>query len=301
MKSSRLLLALGLSWWLVPLFRLDANEIFKFDQAHSTIAFKVRHMLGSAKGKFTKFSGTIEVDRDHPEKSSVVATIQAASIDTANAKRDEHLRTADFFNVQQYPEITFKSRRVKQTGANTGEITGDFTMHGVTRAITLNVQLVGDPASAAKNSTTRWRVTTAPLKRSEFKLGWSKGVETVAMIGDEVSVEYRNRSDPRALRRGRSSSSLFSVFQERILSQIRKPRSLGRVATSEAPIIRPTLCGPSLLSNTDKDHSRHVSTNLGSERPGWEELPRALMSPSGSRTQMRQSSHLLQIAEDMPV
>jgi polyisoprenoid-binding protein YceI len=190
MKPSRLLLALGL-FLLVGTSSAKANEIFKFDQTHSTIAFKVRHMLGSAKGKFTKFSGTIEVDRDHPEKSSVVATIQAASIDTANAKRDEHLRTADFFNVQQYPEITFKSRRVKQTGANTGEITGDFTMHGVTRAITLNVQLLGDPGSAAKDQTTRWRVTTAPLKRSEFKLGWSKGVETVAMIGDEVAVDIQ--------------------------------------------------------------------------------------------------------------
>ena len=167
------------------------SEIFKFDPAHSTIAFKVRHFLGSAKGKFTKFSGTIEVDREHPEKSSVVATIQAASIDTAIAKRDEHLRSADFFNVQQYPEITFKSRRVKQTGPNTGEIIGDLTMHGVTRAITLNVQLLGDPESAAKSQTTRWRVTTAPLKRSEFKLVWSKGVETVSMIGDDVTVDIQ--------------------------------------------------------------------------------------------------------------
>ena len=190
MKSTRLLLALGLSL-VVGVSPIRANEIFKFDPAHSTIAFKVRHMLGTAKGKFTKFSGTIEVDREHPEKSSVVATIQAASIDTAIAKRDEHLRSADFFNVQQYPEITFKSRRVKQTGANTGEITGDFTMHGVTRAITLNVQLLGDPESAAKGQTTRWRVTTAPLKRSEFKLGWSKGVETVSMIGDEVAVDIQ--------------------------------------------------------------------------------------------------------------
>ena len=168
-----------------------ANEIFRFDPSRSTIEFKVRHFLGTAKGKFTKFSGTIDVDREHPEKSSVVATIQTASIDTAIAKRDEHLRSPDFFNVQQYPEITFKSRRVKQTGANTGEITGDFTMHGVTRAIILSVQLLGDPESAAKSQTTRWRVTTAPLKRSEFKLGWSKGVETVSMIGDEVSVDIQ--------------------------------------------------------------------------------------------------------------
>ena len=190
MKSTRLLLALGLSL-VAGVSSIRANEIFKFDSAHSTIAFKVQHMLGTAKGTFTKFSGTIEVDREHPEKSSVVATIQAASINTAIAKRDEHLRSADFFNVQQYPEITFKSRRVKRTGANTGEIAGDFSMHGVTRAITLNVQLLGDPESAGKGQTTRWRVTTAPLSRSEFKLGWSKGVETVSMIGDEVAVDIQ--------------------------------------------------------------------------------------------------------------
>jgi polyisoprenoid-binding protein YceI len=188
MKTPRLFLALGLSL-AVGVVSAGANEIFKFDPAHSTISFKVRHMLGSAKGKFVKFSGTIEVDREHPESSSVVATIQAASIDTANAKRDEHLRTADFFDVGKYPEITFTSRRVKQTGANTGEIAGDFTMHGVTRPITLSVQLLGDPESAAKSATTRWRVTTAPLKRSDFGIG--KGATGASMIGDDVAVDIQ--------------------------------------------------------------------------------------------------------------
>jgi polyisoprenoid-binding protein YceI len=190
MKACRLFLGAAL-FLVVAVSSVHANETFRFDPSHSTITFKVRHMLGTAKGKFTKFSGTIEIDREHPERSSVTATIQSASIDTAIAKRDEHLRSADFFNVQQYPEITFKSRRVKQTGANTGEIAGDFTMHGVTRPITLNVQLLGDPESAARGQTTRWRVTTAALKRSEFKLGWSKGIETVSMIGDEVAVDIQ--------------------------------------------------------------------------------------------------------------
>ncbi|MCA1658602.1 MAG: YceI family protein, partial [Verrucomicrobiaceae bacterium] len=112
-----------------------ANDTFKIDPSHSTIAFKVRHMLGTARGSFTKFSGTIDFDREHPEQSSVTVTIQAASIDTGIAKRDDHLR-GELFNVAKYPEITFKSRRVKQTGANSGEIAGDLTMHGVTRAIT---------------------------------------------------------------------------------------------------------------------------------------------------------------------
>ena len=165
-----------------------ANDTFRIDPARSTIAFKVRHMLGSAKGSFSKFAGTIEVERDHPEQSSVTVTIDAASIDTAIAKRDAHLR-AELFNVSKYPEITFKSRRAKQTGANTGEIAGDLTMRGATRAITLTVQLLSNPEALAKNPTSRWRVTTAPLRRSQFGLVFSKSAETVSMISDEVAVD----------------------------------------------------------------------------------------------------------------
>jgi polyisoprenoid-binding protein YceI len=165
-----------------------AGDTFKIDPSHSTIAFRVRHMLGTAKGNFTKFSGTIDIDREHPEQSSVNVTIQAASIDTAIAKRDDHLR-GELFNVAKYPEITFKSRRVKQTGANSGEIAGDLTMHGVTRAITLNVQLLFNPEALAKNQTSRWRVTTAPIKRSQFGLVFSRSAETVSMIADDVLVD----------------------------------------------------------------------------------------------------------------
>ena len=168
----------------------QANETFKIDPSHSTIAFKVRHMLGTAKGKFSKFSGTIVVDREHPEQSSVSVTIEAASIDTGIAKRDEHLRS-ELFDVAKYPEITFKSRRVKQTGANAGEVSGDLTMHGVTRAITLNVQLLSNPEAS------RWRVTTAPLKRSQFGLVFSKSAETVSMIADEVAIDIEIEA-PRA-------------------------------------------------------------------------------------------------------
>lgn len=162
-----------------------ANETYKIDPAHSTIAFKVRHMLGTAKGKFTKFNGTIGVDREQPDRSSVTASIQAASIDTGIAKRDEHLRTADFFDVQKFPEIAFKSQRVNRTGSNTGEIVGNLTMHGVTREITLNVQLLGTPEQTGKDQTTRWRVTTAPIKRSQFAF------EPALMIGDDVTVDIQ--------------------------------------------------------------------------------------------------------------
>lgn len=187
MKLSRPLLALGLGL-VVGGSSVRANEIFRIDPARSTIKFKVRHFLGTTTGRFTKFSGTIDVDREHPEKSSVTATIQTASIDTAIAKRDEHLRGEDFFNVQKFPEIIFKSRHVKQTGPNVGEIVGDLTMHGVTRATTLRFQLVGSPESATKDRATRWRVTAVPIKRSEFGLVWSKSVEAISMIGEDVSI-----------------------------------------------------------------------------------------------------------------
>ena len=167
----------------------NAGDTFKIDPSHSTVAFKVGHMLGAAKGKFTKFSGTVEVDREHPEQSSVNVTIQAASINTAIVKRDDHLRSAEFFNVEKFPEITFKSRGVKKTGAVSGEIAGDLTMHGVTRPITLRVQLQGDPQAAMKNPTSLWRVTTAPIRRSQYGLVFSKSAETVSMISDEVSVD----------------------------------------------------------------------------------------------------------------
>ena len=145
-------------------------------------------MLGTAKGHFGNFKGTIEVDREHPEQSAVRVSIDAASIDTAIARRDDHLRR-ELFDVAKYPEITFESRRVKQTGANKGEIAGDLTMRGVTRAITLQVQLLSHPDGLTRSPTNRWRVTTAPLKRSQFGLVFGKSAETVSMISDDVAVD----------------------------------------------------------------------------------------------------------------
>src|SRR3954454_15503082 len=158
-----------------------ANETLKIDPARSTITFKVRHMLGTAQGKFAKFSGTIEVDREHPEQSSVQVSIDVRSVDTGISKRDDHLR-GELFDVARFPQITFKSRRVKQTGANSGEIVGDLTMHGVTRDIALKLE-------DTSGTGTRWRVTTSPLKRSQFGLVFSKSAETVSMIADDVAVE----------------------------------------------------------------------------------------------------------------
>jgi polyisoprenoid-binding protein YceI len=162
-----------------------ANETYKFDQARSTIGFSVHQFLGATHGKFTKFEGKIDIDREHPENSSVTARIDVRSINTGINKRDNHLRSAEFFNVEKYPEIMFKSRSVKQTGAQEGDIVGDLTMHGVTKPVTLHVKLASSPNDTKQ---TRWSVTTEPLKRREFNLMFAQTAETMSGISQTVAV-----------------------------------------------------------------------------------------------------------------
>ncbi|MEY2479873.1 MAG: hypothetical protein QOI04_800 [Verrucomicrobiota bacterium] len=164
----------------------SANEIYKFDQSRSAIGFSVHQFLGTTHGKFTKFSGKIDIDREHPEKSSVTAKIDVRSIDTKIQKRDNHLRSAEFFNVEKFPEITFKSRSVKQTGPQSGDIIGDFTMHGVTKPMTLHVKLLSQPNDAKQ---TRWAVTTEPIQRRDFNLMFSSAAETVSGISQTVTID----------------------------------------------------------------------------------------------------------------
>lgn len=162
-----------------------ANETYKFDQSHSTIGFSVHQFLGTTHGKFTKFDGKIDVDREHPEKSSVTARIVVRSIDTGIVKRDNHLRSPEFFAVEKYPDIMFKSRSVKQTGPQAGDILGDLTMHGVTKPITLHVKLLTSPNESKQ---TRWSVTTDPLKRSEFNLMFAQAAESMSGISQTVAI-----------------------------------------------------------------------------------------------------------------
>jgi len=163
-----------------------ASESYRFDQSRSTIGFTVHQFLGTTHGKFTKFDGKIDIDREHPGKSSVTAKIDVRSIDTGIVKRDNHLRSPEFFNTAKFPEMTFKSRGVRQTGQQSGDILGDLTMHGITKPITLHVKLLSPISSDTKE--TRWAVTTEPLKRSDFKLMFSQGTEAISGISQTVAV-----------------------------------------------------------------------------------------------------------------
>jgi polyisoprenoid-binding protein YceI len=162
-----------------------ANETYRFDSSSSTIGFRVRQFLGTTHGKFTKFNGKIDVDRERPENSSVTAQIDVRSIDTRIKKRDDHLRSTEFFNVEKFPQMMFKSRSVKRTGPQSGDILGDLTMHGVTKPITLHVKLL---TPLNETSRTRWAVTTEPITRRDFNLVFALSTETVSGISQTVAI-----------------------------------------------------------------------------------------------------------------
>jgi len=192
-KSSMLLLLTALICG--PCVVVRANDTYKIDPVHSSISFKVRHFFSYVSGNFKTFEGTIEFDPDHPERSSVTATIDAASIDTKNDNRDQDLRSADFFEVTKYPTITFKSKSVKQTGADSGEVIGDLTMHGVTKEITLHVKFLGKGKGMGGKAISGWQVTPDPIKRSDYGLNWNKMVEGTAVVGEEVTITIDVEAD----------------------------------------------------------------------------------------------------------
>jgi polyisoprenoid-binding protein YceI len=159
------------------------------------MGFQVRHLFSNVPGKFTDFSGAIHYDEANPEQSSVEVTIKTASVDTGVKMRDDDLRSPNFFDAQKYPEITFKSKSVKATGKNTFDITGDLTIHGVTREVILKAELIGKgPGMKEGTITSGWDATTA-IKRSEFGLSWNKVIEGTQVVGDDVKIELHVEAD----------------------------------------------------------------------------------------------------------
>jgi polyisoprenoid-binding protein YceI len=169
-------------------------DTYVFDKNHCTMGFQVRHMFSKVPGKFDDFAGKIQFDEANPQNSSVEVTIKAASIDTGVDMRDKQLRSSDFFNVEEFPEITFKSKSVKQTGEETAEVTGDLNMHGVTKEVVLNVELLGKGAGDKGKYLSGWEAKTN-VKRSDFGLTWNKMIEGTQMVGDDVDIDLRVEAD----------------------------------------------------------------------------------------------------------
>ncbi|MBA0052693.1 hypothetical protein E0L36_17955 [Streptomyces sp. AJS327] len=159
------------------------------DPMHSSVAATAQHLgISSVHGRFTDFSGRIEIAQD-PEKSSVEAVIQAASIDTGNDMRDEHLRSADFLNVASYPYITFRSSRIDPTGPDRWTVRGELAMHGVVRTVALDLGYLGTGPDPWGGTRAAFRATTE-LRRRDFAINFNQLVATgVAAVGTTLRVE----------------------------------------------------------------------------------------------------------------
>lgn len=187
-------LSLGLSLSLAAPALADTYTI---DKNHSEAAFQVRHILTKVRGTFRDFAGTIVMDKAKPENSSVEFRIKAASIDTGVQKRDDHLRSPDFFDVATHPEIVFKSTKVVSKGNNTFDVTGDFTMHGVTRQITLPVTFLGEQ-KFGKGAKAGFE-TGLTINRKDYGLLWNRALESGGvMVGEEVEIAINIEADLQA-------------------------------------------------------------------------------------------------------
>jgi polyisoprenoid-binding protein YceI len=162
---------------------------WEIDSSHSSAQFAVKHMMVSnVRGTFGKTAGTVNLDDKDITKSTIEATIDAATINTNEPKRDEHLKSPDFFDVAKYPTITFKSTKVAKAGKNLN-VTGDLTMHGVTKPVTLAVEGPTPETKDAWGNVRRGAVATTKIKRSDFGLTWNKALEAGGVaVGDEVTI-----------------------------------------------------------------------------------------------------------------
>lgn len=162
---------------------------YVIDPAHSTANFSIKHMMiAKVHGGFEKLSGKLVYDPTSPEKSLVEASIEAASINTRDTQRDTHLKSADFFDVEKYPLITFQSRQMEKM-ADGLKIVGDLTIHGVTKEVTLDVE---GPTGEMKDPWGNVKIGasgTAKIKRKDFGLSWNAALEAGGfLVGDEVNI-----------------------------------------------------------------------------------------------------------------
>jgi len=165
-----------------------ATSHWDFDLTHSSVNFHVRHlMVSKVHGRFTKWSGNLELDDADLTKSKIDVTIDAASIDTKEDKRDEHLRSADFLDAAQFPQITFKSTQITRDGDDY-RVEGDLTIHGVTRPITLEVEGGGQVKDPWGGTRTGFSAKTS-ISRKDFGLTWNVALETGGfLVGDKVEI-----------------------------------------------------------------------------------------------------------------
>jgi polyisoprenoid-binding protein YceI len=178
---------LALLWAIAPAAAQDGELRYALDPAHSSIGFSIGHfVVSSTEGRFVSFDGRLTAPPGAPEHGSVVIHVSPASIDTGIGARDDHLRSADFFDIARFPAATFESSGLVLTGGNKGRLTGMLTLHGVTRPISLDIVLQSPDRSAAQLDFS----AAGSLKRSAFGMSGYQG-----MIGDDVTLTIVARFD----------------------------------------------------------------------------------------------------------
>ena len=160
------------------------------DASHSNAGFSVRHMMiTNVRGEFQKVEGKVTWDPAHPEATQIEASADVASINTRDEKRDGHLKSPDFFDVEKFPTLTFKSKSVKAKGKEHLSVTGDLTIHGVSKEVVLEVEGPSTPSSDPFGNTRVGATATTKIKRDEFGLVWNAALEAGGvLVGNDVSI-----------------------------------------------------------------------------------------------------------------
>lgn len=170
--------------------QVSGASTWQIDPAHTNAQFAVRHlMVSTVRGNFTKINGTVQLDDQDPTKSTIQATLDAASLDTRVEKRDQHLKSPDFFDVTKYPTLTFTSKKIQKVGDGQFQVTGDLTIHGVTKEVVLKVEGQPQPFRDPTGVMRVGGLATTKINRKDFGLTWNQALETGGvLVGDDVDI-----------------------------------------------------------------------------------------------------------------
>jgi polyisoprenoid-binding protein YceI len=168
----------------------NATTAWNIDPVHSVAEFKVKHMMiSNVKGQFTRVKGTLALDETDLTNSHVEASIEAASINTRDTERDTHLKSADFFEAEKFPTLSFKSTRISRVGDGEVAVAGDLTIHGITRNVVFSVEGPTPPTKDPWGNTRVGLSATTKINRTDFGLTWNAALETGGiLVGDEVTI-----------------------------------------------------------------------------------------------------------------
>lgn len=185
MKRTLAVAALATLLMLAP---AGAATTYTVDPSHSEVSFQIRHLVSKVRGSFRDFDATIVRDEQNSAASSVTFRIRAASIDTGHERRDKHLRSADFFDVEKHPEIVFQSTAVEKVSDTTYDVTGDLTIHGVTKSVTLPVTFGGEMPAPGGGVAAGFS-TAAMIDRLDYGITWNRTLDNGGLLlGDGVAV-----------------------------------------------------------------------------------------------------------------